>query len=52
MRKNIHSPSQGPPNQGFIQEKVQKGDFFKKPSGELKNFFCFMFKSQTPERVN
>ena len=28
--------SQGPPNPGFMQEKVQKGDFLKKPSGELK----------------
>ena len=22
---------QGPPNPGFMQEKVQKGDFLKKP---------------------
>ena len=27
--------SQGPPNPGFMQEKVQKGDFLKKPSQEL-----------------
>ena len=33
--------SQGPPNPGFMQEKVQKGDFLKKPSWELKNYFCF-----------
>jgi hypothetical protein len=26
IRKNIHNMSQGPPNTGFMQEKVQKGD--------------------------
>ena len=26
---------QGPPNPGFMQEKVQKWDFLKKPSREL-----------------
>ena len=31
--------TQGPPNPGFMQEKVQKGDFLKKPSRELKSFF-------------
>ena len=39
IRKNIHNMSQGLPNQGFMQEKVQKGDFLKKPSRELKNYF-------------
>ena len=39
IRKNIHNTSQGPPNPGFMQEKVQKGDFLKKPSRELKNYF-------------
>ena len=45
--------SQGPPNPGFMQEKVQKGDFLKKPSRELKNYFCFRFLSipQTPGRL-
>ena len=33
--------SQGPPNPGFMQEKVQKGDFLKKPSQELKLVFLF-----------
>ena len=28
--------SQGPQNPGFMQEKVQKGDFLKKPSQKLK----------------
>ena len=28
--------SQGLPNPGFTQEKVQKGDFLKKPSRKLK----------------
>ena len=30
---------QGPPNPGFVQEQVQKGDFLKKPSRELRFFF-------------
>ena len=33
---------QGPPNPGFMQEKVQKENFLKKPSRELKIFCCFM----------
>jgi hypothetical protein len=41
-RKNIQNMSQGPPNPGFMQEKVQKGDFLKKPSRELI-FFGFKF---------
>jgi hypothetical protein len=35
IKKNIHNMSQGLPNPGFMQEKVQKGDFLKKPSREL-----------------
>ena len=35
--------TQGPPNPGFMQENVQKGDFLKKPSWELKTFCCFRF---------
>ena len=38
-RKKILNMSQGLPNPGFMQEKVQKGDFLKKPSRELKWFF-------------
>ena len=38
LRKIFHNMSQGPPNPGFMQEKVQKGDFLKKPSRELKFF--------------
>ena len=30
VRKNIHNMPQGPPNPGFMEEKVQKGDFLKK----------------------
>ena len=40
-KKNIHKTSQGWPNPGFMQEKVQKGDFLKKPSQELKKINCF-----------
>ena len=39
INKNIHNMSQGPPNPGFMQEKVQKGNFLKKPSWELNIFF-------------
>ena len=35
IRKNIHNLSLDLPNPGFIQEKVQKGDFLKKDSREL-----------------
>ena len=35
---------QGPPNPGFMQEKVQKGDFLKKPSWKLKKNFCFRYE--------
>ena len=38
IRKNIHNLSQGPPNPGFMQKKVQKGDFLKKPLREVKNY--------------
>ena len=41
IRKNIHDFSQDLPNQGFMQKKVQKGDFLKKNSRELKFFFLF-----------
>ena len=43
IRKNIHNLSQGPPNPGLMQEKVQKGDFLKKDSRELNFFSCFRF---------
>ena len=43
IRKFFRNMSQGLPNPGFMQEKVQKGDFLKKPSRELKNYFCFRF---------
>ena len=36
--KYIHNMSQSPPNTRFMQEKVQKGDFLKKPLRELKFF--------------
>ena len=45
---------QGLPNPGIMQEKVQKGDFLKKPSWELKFFCCFRFLwiSQRPGTLN
>ena len=43
IRKFFCNMSQGLPNPGFMQEKVQKGDFLKKPSRELIFFFCFRF---------
>jgi hypothetical protein len=53
-KKNIQNMSQGLPNQGLIQEKVQKGNFSKKPLRELKNYFCFRFLRipRTTGRVN
>ena len=33
--------SQGLPNQGFMQEKVQKEDFLKKALTEIEIFFLF-----------
>ena len=41
--RSIMNMFQGLPNPGFKQEKVQKGDFLKKPSQEL--FFCFVLGS-------
>ena len=40
IRKIIHNMSQGPPNPGFMQEKVQKGDFLKKDTSENGFFFA------------
>jgi hypothetical protein len=48
IRKNIHNLSQGLPNPGFIQEKVQKGDFLKKDSRE-SNFFLGLGSYESPE---
>ena len=42
-KKRYHNMSQGPPNPGFMQEKVQKGDFLKKDSRDLKFCCCFRF---------
>ena len=44
IKKNIHNLSQGPPNPGFMQKKVQKGDFLKKGSQEL-NFVLGSYES-------
>ena len=41
IRFFFHNMSQRPPNPGFMQEKVLKGDFLKKPSREL-NFFVVL----------
>ena len=43
IRKNIHNLSQGPPNPGFMYEKVQKGDFLKKDSREFKKILVLGF---------
>ena len=54
IRKNVHNMPQGPPKPGFMQEKVQKGDFLKKPSMKLKNIFYFRLESipQRPGTLN
>jgi hypothetical protein len=41
IRKNIHNLSQGPPNPGFMQKKVQKGDFLKKALARIEKLFLF-----------
>ena len=41
INKNIHNMPQGQPNPGFMQEKVQKGGFLRKPSRELIFFVVF-----------
>ena len=43
-RKFFRIMTQGPPNPGFMQEKVQKGDFLKKPSRKLKKKICSRFE--------
>ena len=52
IRKNIHNMSQGRPNPGFMQEKVQKGDFLKKSHREVlmgkKKHFCIFTKKLQP----
>ena len=48
-RMNIHKLSQGPQNPGFMQEKVQKGDFLKKDSRELNCFFLVLGSYESPE---
>ena len=47
-RKFFRIMTQGPPNPGFMQEKVQKGDFLKKPSRKLKFFFS-LGSNESPE---
>jgi hypothetical protein len=39
--KNIRNMSQGPPNPGSIQEKVQKGGFLKKNLAGIEKLFLF-----------
>ena len=54
IRNFFRIMSQGLPNPGFMQEKLQKGDFLKKPSWELK-FFCwfrFLWISRRPGTLN
>ena len=41
--------TQGPPNPGFMQEKVQKGDFLKKPSRKLNIFFFVLGSNESLE---
>ena len=38
--KNIHNLSQGPPNQGFMQEKAKRG-FSKKAIARIEIFLLF-----------
>ena len=49
IRKNIHNLSKGPPNPGFMQKKVQKGDFLKKGSREFKKKILVLGSYESPE---
>ena len=49
IRKNIHSMPQGLPNPGFVQEKVQRGDFLWCPM--MKTNFNPFFRFY-PSRVH
>ena len=48
IRQIFHNLSQGPPNPGFMQKKVQKRDFLKKDLRELK-FFLVLGSYESPE---
>ena len=54
IRKNILNLSQGLPNPGFIQEKVQKANFLKKDWRELLFFSWFrvLWISWRPGKLN
>ena len=54
IRKFFQNLSQGPPNPGFMQERVQKGDFLKKDSRESKffSYFRFLWISRRPWTLN
>ena len=36
IRKSVHNKYQGPPNQGFMQEKEQKEGFLKKALARIE----------------
>ena len=42
----------GPPNPGFMQEKVQKGVFFKKGLARIENFFFVLGSYESPEDLS
>ena len=42
ISKNIYNIPQGPPNPGFMQEKVQKDDFLKKALAGIEELFLFL----------
>ena len=46
--EKFRNMSQGLPNPGFMQEKVQKGDFLKKDSRELF-FFLVLGSYESPK---
>ena len=41
LYENIHDMSQGPPNPGFMQKKVQKEDFLKKALAKTEFLVLF-----------
>ena len=51
-KKKIHNMFQVPPNPGFMQEEVQKGDFLQKLSRELIFFFVVVGSYESLEGLD
>ena len=52
LRNNIHNMPQGPPNPGFMREKVQKGDFLNKGLVKIEIFSLLKVPMNLPKAWN